>query len=116
MPRAPTESANTSSPFQIVFYSAGRQLDDNLLLLISVHITNETQLRRLASQGLHLEGHVIDSAVNDEKRINLTAPLLLKIWRDGQRNSRVAFRKLYGIFERVQMPFIMNDVLEACNQ
>ena len=97
-------------------FSTGRQLDANLLWLISVRITDETELRRLAAQGLRLEGHVIDSAVNYEKTISLAARLLLKKWRDAHLNSREAFRKLYDIFERLKMSLIMNEALKACNQ
>ena len=91
-------------------------MDAKLLWLISVGITDETQLCNLAMQGLHLEGHVIDSAVKHEKTISLAAHVLLKKWRDAHLNSRVAFRKLYDIFERLKMSLIMNEALKACNQ
>ena len=97
-------------------FSTGRQLDAKLLLLISVCITDETQLRELAAQGLHLEDHVIDSAVNHEETISLAVHVLLKKWRDAHLNSREAFRKLYDIFERLKMSLIMNEALKACNK
>ena len=102
--------------FSFFSISLGQQLDSNLLWLIALRITNETQLRTLAVQGLHLENHVIDSTVNAEKRTNLAARFLLKKWRDAERNSRVAFRNLYDIFERVNMSLIMSEALKACKQ
>ena len=85
-----------------------------MLFCLSQRITNETDLRSLATNGLGLRDYVIDSHINCEKKITLAAHRALKDWRLKQRNSKVAYSRLCEILDTVEMSFYVADALKVC--
>ena len=92
----------------------GPELTDSMLLSLSRRITSETDLRSLATDGLGLKEHVIDSHIYDEKKITLAAHRVLNDWRVKQCNSKVAYSRLCEILDKVEMSFYVADALKVC--
>ena len=85
-----------------------------MLLNLSQRITNETDLRSLATNGLSVKEYITDSHIYDEKKLTLAAHRVLKDWRRNQRNSRVAYSRLCDILDTVEMSYYIAEALNVC--
>ena len=85
-----------------------------MLFKLSRRINSAGELRTLATIGLGIEEHVIDGHLYNEKDINEAALSVLKEWRKGQPNSKVAYSELCEVLtkENVRMDFYIADVLQ----
>ena len=80
---------------------------------LSCRITNEPDLRMLATNGPRVEEHVIDGHINTEKTIPLATRNILKHWRRSQLSSKVAYSRLCNILEGVGMNMLIRTVLNG---
>ena len=82
-----------------------------MLLNVSTKITDEVHLRILAANGLNVEDSVTDKHINTERSIPLAALKVLKDWRIGQPNPKIAYSKLHDAFEHVKMLQFIEGIL-----
>ena len=86
-------------------------LSDGMILSLSRSITEEDDLRTLATIGLKIEDDVIDSHISTEKNISLATRKVIKDWRKKQINSKTAYSNLCDTLERVEMSYYIDHVL-----
>ena len=95
---------------------SGHELTDAMIQSLSERITNEADLQKLATNGLKVEGYVIDSHVTNARcDITLAALKVLKSWRNDQGNSKIAYRKLCDALRNTHMVDHIN-VLERFSE
>ena len=77
-------------------------------------MSNEGDLRALATPGLGVSEQIIDGHIHNEKDIHIAALNVLKEWRKGQKNSKVAYTNLCEILRRedVNMPYYICTALQ----
>ena len=95
----------------IVRHLSDRELTDSMVLDVSKRITDELDLRDLATKGLKVEVHITDKHINTERSIHLAAFKVLSDWRKRQPNSRIAYSKLHDAFEHVKMLQFIEGIL-----
>ena len=79
-------------------------------------MSNETDLRNLATNGLGMREHIVDKFVNDrEPKMTLAAHDILKEWRKALVCSRIAYGKLREALRSVGMASYIHDVLSGDN-
>ena len=71
-----------------------QELTDQKLWELTQHITRTAMVRSLAITGLKMEGHIVDSCINDNFRSIEAAHECLKVWRLGEQNSQIACARL----------------------
>ena len=86
-----------------------------MLLKLSKRINSAMDLRTLATIGLEVEDPIIEGKLYNERDINEAALKVLKEWRKGQLDSRIAYNRLREALRKkgVNMAFYIAAVLEA---
>ena len=109
-------SVSSDRTKHFIHRNPGRELTDSMVWNLSCRMTNEPDLRMLATNGLRVEEHIVDEAINrPTTTIPLAAQEILKIWRRGQANSRLAHSRLCDILkeEAVGMNTLVRTVLNG---
>ena len=92
---------------------SGRELTDSMILSLSQHITDETEVRNLATNGLGMEEHIVDKHVNTRKPdMTLAAQDIIKVWRNKIGNSKIAYTRLCDALNKAGMPYYIVNALE----
>ena len=89
----------------------GTELTDAMLLELSRRMTSLGQLRRLVTIGLGVKQYVQDSNLHNIDDINEAALSILKDWSLSQENLTVAHNRLCEALNKVDMCFLIQDVL-----
>ena len=97
--------------FSLVFLFTGAALTDGMLLELSRRMTNPGQLRRLVTMGLGLKQHALDSNLENTRDISEAALSILKEWNLSQENPTVAHNRLCEALNKVDMCFLIQDIL-----
>ena len=74
-------------------------------------MTSPGQLRRLVTMGLGLKKHALDSHLQNTRDINEAALSILKEWNLSEENTAAAHNRLYEALNKVNMCFLIQDVL-----
>ena len=74
-------------------------------------MTSKGQLRRLVTMGLGVTQNVLDSYLQNARDINEAALSVLKEWNLSQENPAVAHNRLCKALTKVNMCFLIQDVL-----
>ena len=74
-------------------------------------MTSPEQLRRLVTMGLGLKQHVLDSHLQNTRDINEASLSVLKEWSLSQENPAVAYCRLCEALTKVNMCFLIQDIL-----
>ena len=103
------EACGTSRGIKIV---ENRLLTDEQLLNLSTHITNISDLRKIAVAGLRMKEYVVDSKIsNHTNDMESAAYSVLKTWRNSQENRAEAYKKLRAALTKVKMPYLFDQVI-----
>ena len=98
----------------MAFLFTGAELTDGMLLELSRRMTSPGQLRRLVTMGLGIKQHVLDSHLQNTRDISEAALSVLKEWNLSQENPTVAHNRLCEALNKVNMCFLIQDVLTDC--
>ena len=82
-----------------------------MLLDFSNRFSSPRELRRLVTMGLGLRQHVLDSHLQNARGINEAALSVLKEWNLCQKSPAAAYSRLCEALNKVNMCFLIQDVL-----
>ena len=86
---------------------------DSVVLELSKRITDFTELRTLASRGLQLPSHKVESAItNSSNNIQNAAYTVLQTWLKQQANGDVAYHSLVEALNRCNMIQLTSQLME----
>ena len=95
-----------------VFAGMTGELNDHMLVDVAKRITDKTQLCELATK-LGVQHHVVDSTLNNERKITDATLTVLKSWKEGQLDRNKAFRTLCESLLQMDMGSLVVEALHV---
>ena len=87
-----------------IFLEVEGELTDDMVLNLAKRICSPMAVNDVAVKGLEMETHVIDACLTNHKDdFNGAMYAILKKWRVGQADNKVAYSALYRALVRVNM-------------